>query len=143
MQIERTGYFYAAHRNQHLSGDKCFSLHGHTYYVTACVNVGEAGENGVTVLFSDIEHYLAQVTDKLDHSILCDINDVALARAMNCLSAEDNVQHKVVYFNQSTSAEYLAQWLYESLVRQRLDVEWIRLRETQSSTIVYRKTDHE
>lgn len=142
MQIERTSYFYAAHRNEHLHGDKCFSLHGHTYYVTACVNVGEPKEDGVTILFSDIEHCLAQITDKLDHSVLCNLNDLALVRAMNVLIAQDNVQHKIVYFEQPTSAEYLAQWIYEELVKQDLNVEWIRLRETQSSTIVYRKTDY-
>jgi len=143
MRIERTGYFYAAHRNQHLRGDKCHSLHGHTYYVTACFNVGQEGDDGVTMLFSEIETHLSHFTDTLDHSILVDKDDSALVMAMKLLTTQDMSAHKIVHFDGPTSAEMLARWLYEKLTNCVLDVEWVRLRETQSSTVVYRKADHE
>ena len=31
--IKKSFHFHAAHRNEDLIGDRCFSIHGHTYYL--------------------------------------------------------------------------------------------------------------
>ena len=144
MQIERSGYFYAAHRNQHLRGDKCRALHGHTYYLDVCFIVPDEGDNGVTVLFSELESMINKLTSKLDHSVLCDEGDEALVMSMRLLSTQDMADAKVVYFPHATSAEMLAKWFYEKLAENNgIDIAWVRMRETQSSTVIYRKADHE
>ena len=53
MKIEKKYYFYAGHRNKS-AGEKCGRPHGHTYDVTCTFRFGTM-ENGITMLFSDID----------------------------------------------------------------------------------------
>ena len=53
MIIEKKYYFYAAHRNLS-AGEKCGKIHGHTYDVV-CYFKFDKIENGITMLFSDID----------------------------------------------------------------------------------------
>ena len=55
MKIEKKYHFYMGHRNKK-AGVKCGRLHGHTYDVKCIFNFNEEiGNNGLTMLFSDID----------------------------------------------------------------------------------------
>ncbi len=136
MIIERTGHFYAAHRNQELRGDKCFGLHGHTYHITVGFKVGERDSAGVTILFSDLESKLNRVLNRYDHALLLDKEDRNLRDALRFLETQDNQDHKTVEMDGPTSVENLAERLYNEIGPE--DVEWVRVKETNSSTVVFR-----
>tara|TARA_R110000824_G_scaffold367453_3_gene556618 strand:+ start:4840 stop:5277 length:438 start_codon:yes stop_codon:yes gene_type:complete len=143
MLIERTGYFYAAHRNERLHGDKCFALHGHTYYVTAAFEVGDPRDSGVTVLFAELESALDSVLNKLDHGTLVHEADQNLVDALRFLETQDGGWHKQIVFDKPTSAEHVAEWIFAQLEAAGVDVEWVKVKETQSSTVVWHKAKNE
>ena len=73
MTIEKKYHFYAAHRNKE-AGEKCGRIHGHTYNVV-CWFTFDAMENGITMLFSDIDDRIEPIVKEYDHYLLMDAND--------------------------------------------------------------------
>ena len=70
MIISKKYHFYAGHRNENLD-DKCFNLHGHTYYITMDFDFTEFNEDtGIKMKFSDIDLIVDTIIKKLDNSLL-------------------------------------------------------------------------
>lgn len=129
IRIEKKYHFYAGHRNKN-AGEKCGRLHGHTYDVKCLFEFNEMN-NGVTVLFSDIDAKVEPIIKYYDHYFLlfqedplCDVLDLL-----------DEPYRKMPF---ETSAENMAIWLFNRIKNETgLNIIQIDLAETKSSTVSY------
>ena len=133
-QIRKKYHFYAGHRNENLK-DKCFNLHGHTYYVDMIFKLPYNKKTGITMLFSAIDKIVDPIIKKLDHSMLININD-PLYKYLKMFVKQENTPLKFTEFNEVTSAEHLAQYLFNK-VKENLPIVKIELKETTSSIVTY------
>ncbi len=91
--------FSAAHFLQDYHG-KCERLHGHNYKVYAHVKGSELDAGGMLLDFSELKKALRAVCEELDHR---NLNDFP-------------------FFKQNPSAERIAMYLYEGIIRQLPDL---------------------
>lgn len=129
IKIEKKYYFYAGHRNKE-AGEKCGRPHGHTYDVVCTFAFNEMN-NGVTMLFSDIDNLVEPIIKKYDHYFILKEDD-PLVEAFNI----NNEQYITVPFE--TSAENMAIWLFNRIKNEtKLPIIRIEFSETKSSKIIY------
>jgi 6-pyruvoyl-tetrahydropterin synthase len=129
LKIEKKYYFYAGHRNKE-AGIKCGRPHGHTYDVV-CTFAFDKMENGVTMLFSDIDKKVEPIIKEYDHYFLLYEKDplVELLRLAN-------EEYKTLPFE--TSAENMAIWLFNRIKNEaKMPIIKIEFAETKSSTVIY------
>jgi 6-pyruvoyltetrahydropterin/6-carboxytetrahydropterin synthase len=132
--IERKFHFHAAHRNVELGGD-CRFLHGHTYHLEIQFAVPPVDEaSGVTVEFKDIAKRAGKVIEAFDHSTIVYDQDAELMQAMNCFSEENR---KIKMLDKPTSAENVAQQIFNELRLQSLNPVQVVLQETTTSKVIY------
>lgn len=132
--IEKTWHFHYAHRNHLLGpGDKCARIHGHTAYVVGVFEFPEPKENGVTMLFTDIDDVCERIVKDFDHWLLV-WKDDPVQKAL----ASAGLDHYVMDF--PTTAENFARYFYEEFERQGLPVVEVGFKETPSSMVRYRPT---
>ena len=132
LTIEKSYHFYAAHRNEMLD-DKCKNLHGHKYDVTCKFSFTEIGEDGVTMLFSDIDRRLEPLfKSELDHSTLMSFADPV---------KEALLSHgqKVIELPHGTSVELLCGYLFDRVIDLIPSLISISIKETQSSLVTMSK----
>ena len=91
--------FAAAHRLVHYNG-KCERLHGHNYRVRLWAKGDSLGEGGMLADFGKLKKALAEVLEILDHS---DLNQIP-------------------FFNDDPSAERIARYIYDLIVRAHADM---------------------
>lgn len=127
MVVEKKYHFYAAHRNKS-AGIKCGRLHGHTYEVI-CSFKFEKLENGITMLFSDIDKIVEPIIKKYDHYLLLHDEDPLC-------DLLDSINEEYVPLPFETSAENLCLWIF-SQITQYLPIKKIQLAETKSSNVIY------
>jgi len=129
IKIEKRYYFYAGHRNIE-AGVKCGRPHGHTYDVV-CTFKFDTMNNGVTMLFSDIDKLVEPIIKEYDHYFLLSEDDT-LVEVFN-LAGE---KYKTVPFE--TSAENMAIWLFNKIKNEtKLPIVKIEFGETKTSKIIY------
>lgn len=129
IKIEKKYYFYAGHRNKE-AGEKCGRPHGHTYDVT-CTFAFNTMENGVTMLFSDIDKLVEPIVKSYDHYFILQEDD-PLVEVFR-LTGEEFI---TVPFE--TSAENMAIWLFQRIKNEaKLPIVKIEFAETKSSKIIY------
>jgi 6-pyruvoyltetrahydropterin/6-carboxytetrahydropterin synthase len=142
MQITKTFHFYASHRNEELK-DKCFSLHGHTYYVTCTFDVVRSKENvNITTLFSafnEVEHVVKGV---MDHASLFHVNDPLLGYIL-AYERDKGVEMKKYIMSRPTSVENLSFELFHMITLMGFVLDHVRIQETTTSIVVYNKADYE
>lgn len=131
--INKKYHFYAGHRNENLK-DKCANLHGHTYYVDIHFTFPYDKELGITKLFSEIDDVVDPFIKKLDHSLLINEND-PLLKYLELFVVQEKTSLKLTKFNKVTSAEHLAEYIYNGL--KELPITKIVLQETKSSIVIY------
>lgn len=127
MVIEKKYHFYAAHRNKE-AGEKCGRIHGHTYDVT-CYFKFDSINNGLTMLFSDIDKITEPIIKQYDHYFLLYKED-SLCEVLN-LANEPYIELPF-----ETSAENMAIWLFNQIAN-KLPIVKIELAETKTSKVVY------
>ena len=140
MYIEKKFKFYAAHRNIFLN-DKCSNLHGHRYGVVCRINVGDIRKDGVTLVFDEIERCIDPLIAQYDHSTLIDANDPDRA-ALEGISTHNGGPNKCVVLPCPSSAENLAAILFKQIADTGLQIEELRLQETDTSVVIYTLADH-
>ena len=133
-KIEKKYHFYAGHRNENLK-DKCFNLHGHTYYVNMFFSFEYDKETGITFLFSDIDKIVDPIIEQLDHSLLIHRND-PLLKYINLFCKQEKTPLKLFIMDNTTSAENLCKIIFEE-VESTLPIVKITLQETTSSIVTY------
>lgn len=130
MEVTKKLRFYAAHRNEELTG-KCRSIHGHRYEIE--LTVSHPMDGSITIEFEEIERRSKPIIEQLDHSLLLNMNDPAfgaLVRSGACT--------RVYAVPFVTSAENMAKHLLEQFIAQGLCVVQLTLRETDSSSVTIR-----
>ncbi len=114
IRIEQS--FSAAHFLTNFHG-KCENLHGHNYTVRVYVTGQTLDKAGMLVDFGVAKQHLKRVLEMLDHKNLNDIPD----------------------FHNSPSAEYIAQFIFNELVRENAAIPWqaVEVFETETSMARY------
>lgn len=129
IKIEKKYHFYAAHRNKE-AGEKCGRIHGHTYEVVCHFKFNELN-NGLTILFSDIDKLVEPIIKEYCHWFLIYEKD-SLVEILKLA----NEQIKLMPFE--TSAENMAIWFFKRIKNEtQLPICKIELRETKSSNVIY------
>lgn len=132
--IEKKYHFYAGHRNVD-AGVKCARPHGHTYDVV-CVFKFTRMNDGITMLFSDIDNLVEPIIKEYDHYFLLEDND-PLVDVLKTAGEE----YKTVPFQ--TSAENMAIWLFTRIKNEaKLPIIRIEFAETKSSKIIYEEVSN-
>tara|TARA_Y100001973_G_C5209184_1_gene344100 strand:- start:28393 stop:28824 length:432 start_codon:yes stop_codon:yes gene_type:complete len=138
MKIEKKYHFYAAHRNQNLTG-KCSSLHGHRYGVTVVIEAPRT-RAGVTMLFADIDIKAGSVLQAYDHAAIIDRRDEVWSVIMKQTDHE-GMPMRCVVLDCESSAENLAGVLFDEMLEAGLPIVELRLQETDSATVIYTLED--
>jgi 6-pyruvoyltetrahydropterin/6-carboxytetrahydropterin synthase len=129
ISIERKYHFYAGHRNKE-AGIKCGRLHGHTYDVVVHIRP-EKLNNGIGILFSDIDSKIEPIIKEYDHYLLLNEKDLLC----DLLELANEPFIKLPF---DTSAENMAIWLFTRIKTETgLPITKIELAETKSSNIIY------
>jgi 6-pyruvoyl-tetrahydropterin synthase len=127
IKIEKKYHFYAAHRNKE-AGWKCGRIHGHTYNVVCHFRFTELN-NGITILFSDIDKIVEPIIKQYDHYLLLYSED-SLVDILSLANEE------FIELPFETSAENLSLWIFNQ-IKLSLPIYKIELAETKSSNIIY------
>jgi len=128
-------HFYAGHRNENLE-DKCFNLHGHTYYLRLSFELDYNKRTGITMLFDSFDQKVDPLITKLDHSLLIHEKDPLLKYLYNfCI--EEKTSLKVTKMDCVTSAENLAKYIYDKLKPELPSLKKVILQETTTSIVIY------
>tara|TARA_R100000655_G_scaffold109929_1_gene166411 strand:+ start:6816 stop:7238 length:423 start_codon:yes stop_codon:yes gene_type:complete len=133
-KIKKKYHFYAGHRNENLK-DKCFNLHGHTYYINMFFSFDYDNKTGITFLFSDIDKIVDPIIKELDHSLLIHRND-PLLKYINLFCKQEKTNLKLFIMDNTTSAENLSKMIFKK-VNKHLPIKKITLQETTSSIVSY------
>lgn len=128
-------HFYAAHRNETLD-DKCRNIHGHTYYVKVFLVFGTVKTSGITMLFSDVDKLIDPIIKSYDHGMMINCDDPLLTYLAKYIE-DTGDKLKLKLFTGPTSAEALAEKLFNEITVAGLPIFRIEVRETTSSTIAY------
>jgi 6-pyruvoyl-tetrahydropterin synthase len=130
MIIEKRYHFYGAHRNQ-FADEKCGRIHGHTYEVICQFKFDFIKDDGITVLFSDIDKLVEPIIKDYCHWFLLWEND-SLCELLDLA----NEPYKKLPF--ITSAENLSVWLFTRIKNEtKLPIVKLNLAETKSSNVIY------
>lgn len=142
INIKKHYHFYAAHRNEQLEGTKCMNLHGHTYYVTVILKFPDPlTGSGVTMEFSEIDRRIEPIIQAFDHTLLINTLDplYKCIKQFNQRVMEKEEISMQAFAGQVTSAENLATRLYKRISSAGLPIVELRLKETKSSTVIYKE----
>ena len=139
MKLVQQHHFYASHRNTYLENDKCWFLHGHTYYLDVEITPTFCDpESGVTMLFSDLKKRIEDCIKQLDHKSLWFDEDPLY----NLISTNMNsMEPGMVAFPFETSVENLAAWLFNEIKKRTEYVTAISLRETTTTVFHFTLED--
>lgn len=130
--IKKSFHFHAAHRNEDLPMDRCFSIHGHTYHVDCHFAFEKSDSASITMLFSDIEQLVKPVLEVFEHSFIIHRADPLYDKLKDC-------RIKLCVLDRPSSAENLAKLIFERIKSvSRLELVQIDFRETMSSVVTYR-----
>ena len=130
--IKRSFYFHAAHRNDDLPKERCYSIHGHTYYLDCHFAVEKPEDKSYSVLFSDIERRVSTVTDIFEHSLI-------ISRHDPFFKILEPTGTKLCVLDFTPSAENVAKVLFDRIKEAtKLNLIQVDLRETTTSVVSYR-----
>lgn len=116
-------HFEAAHCLPGYPG-KCARLHGHNWTIEVCVGSETLNELGMVIDFKVLKKHVANVTDKLDHHYLNEL---------------DEWQFKL------PTAEHIAQYVYRELDKSlsaeipEIRILYVKTWESASSAVLYRE----
>ena len=128
IKLRKKYHFYAAHRNKE-AGEKCGRIHGHVYRIHCEFTFTELN-NGITMLFSDVDNIVEPIIKQYDHYFLLNEED-------GLTGVLDLANEPYIKLPFETSAENMAIWIYHQIKREGLPITRIELAETESSTIIY------
>lgn len=130
--IKRSFHFHAAHRNDDLPNERCFSIHGHTYYLDCHFALEKPENRSYSVLFSDIERRVTKVIDAFEHSLIINRSDPFY-------KILEPTGTKLCVLEFTPSAENVAKLLFERIKEStKLNLIQVDLRETTTSVVSYK-----
>lgn len=133
MYLEKNYHFHSAHRNTELQHDRCSSIHGHTYHLTVKLENDKKPGKSTGLLFREVDEYINPIIEVLDHSFIImesdPLYDLLLPFGM-----------RLYPMKVESSAENLAEHIFQLIEYTGLPVFEVRLRETTTSEVVYTKS---
>lgn len=72
-ELKVTTHFAAAHRLK-MVAKKCENMHGHNWKIEVCVGSKRLNNIGIIIDFGEIKKYVAEITAKLDHCVLNELD---------------------------------------------------------------------
>lgn len=131
--IKKSFHFHAAHRNEDLIGDKCFSIHGHTYYLDCHIAFVKEDDSSITMLFSEIESKILPILEQFEHSLIINKTDPLYE-----VLKDKGI--KLCVLDYPSSAENLAKTFFDRISKSsELNLIQVDLKETSSSIVTYKK----
>lgn len=129
--IKKSFHFHAAHRNEDLLDDKCFSIHGHTYYLDCHFILSKDPGESLTILFSDIESRVTPIIEPFEHSFIINRTDPLLP-------VLEGKGLKLCILDHTSSVENLAMLFFRRIKSESgLNLVRIDFKETSSSMVSY------
>lgn len=133
--IRKRFHFHAAHRNEDLKGDRCWSIHGHTYHLEFHFAFKKSDASSITMLFSEIEKRVMPIIQPFEHSFIINRSDPLY-------DFMQNAGMKLCVLDRPSSAENLAQLFYERIQAESgLNLIQVDLQETSKSIVSYREQE--
>lgn len=132
--VVKKSVFDSAHRNTGFGeGHKCNRIHGHTFNYEVGVRAWIDPETGLSIDFGLVKEAMKEAVDKvLDHYYL---NDLEYFRKIPP-SAEN-----IAIFIYKQVRDYLKKNYLDMVIKHDVSVEFVKLHETPTSTIVFTKGD--
>ena len=131
--IKKSFHFHAAHRNEDLIGDRCFSIHGHTYYLDCHFQFEKPEKNSITMMFSEIENKILPIIGEFEHSFIINKSDPFYE-----ILKDKGI--KLCVLDYTSSAENLAKRFFDRISKlTTLDLMQVDFKETSSSIVTYKK----
>lgn len=112
MKVSKEFHWEMAHRLPFHPG-RCKNLHGHSYKALIQFE-GELNSNGMLIDFYDIFSIVNPIIDEMDHSIICDKNDVELVEIAK------KINERVVIINSPTTAENISIYIAERILQSNI-----------------------
>lgn len=112
MKVAKEFKWEMAHRLQFHSG-RCRNLHGHSYKAIITFE-GDLQSNGMLIDFYEIFTIVHPIIDRLDHSIICDVNDNEL------IEIAKKINERYVIIDKPTTAENISIYLTEEIIKKGL-----------------------
>jgi len=112
MKVSKEFHWEMAHRLPFHPG-RCKNLHGHSYKALIQFE-GELNSNGMLIDFYDIFSIVNPIIDEMDHSIICDKNDVELVEIAK------KINERVVIINRPTTAENISIYIAERILQSNI-----------------------
>ncbi len=138
MIIQKDYKFYAAHRNEELSG-KCQNLHGHRYGLRCFFEVERNGS--ISTLFEDFDSQVEPLLkNEYDHAMLINVHDPLYETLLDHIRRTgENLRLK--RFTVPTSVENLAHKLFSEITDLGFRLSRVEVRETDTSVLTYTRED--
>jgi 6-pyruvoyltetrahydropterin/6-carboxytetrahydropterin synthase len=112
MKVSKEFHWEMAHRLPFHPG-RCKNLHGHSYKALIQFE-GELNSNGMLIDFYDIFSIVNPIIDEMDHSIICDKNDVELVEIAK------KINERVVIIDRPTTAENISIYIAERILQSNI-----------------------
>jgi 6-pyruvoyltetrahydropterin/6-carboxytetrahydropterin synthase len=115
MELFKQFTFDSAHFLPHVpAGHKCRGMHGHTYRLTVYVSGPVQEPYGWVMDFTELKAVVAPVIARLDHRVLNEIPGL-----------------------ENPTCEFVAKWLWDTMIAELPGLSRIELMETATSGVVY------
>lgn len=115
--VKVTSRFSSAHNLRGYKG-KCEELHGHNWLVEVAASRGDLDNIGMVTDFKELKAILEEVLSELDHKHL----------------------NEIEYFSKvNPTSENIAKFIYDSLIKERPDISYVTVWETDTSSATYSK----
>lgn len=119
---------------------KCKNLHGHTYTLQVEIRGQlhtQGAKQGMVMDYSDLKAIVkSEILDKMDHAFIYDATSEKECKVARLLNELDS---KTFALPARTTAEQMAQYIFDTLCNAGLPVSLIRLWETPTSYCEYQR----
>jgi len=136
MEVSKWFHFEAAHSLPHLPWThKCHRLHGHSYKVKVSCAGDVNPDLGWVIDYADISKVVDTVIVAIDHTNLNQLFDVPPRPELTDAGVP---RVPTTHKTKPSTAENLARWFYDQLKPSLPSLVEIRVKETESTEVVYR-----
>ncbi len=129
--IRKKFKFEAAHRLNKSYTKRCTNIHGHRFVVEVFCSSYDVNDDGVVVDFKRLSEYVQPVIDKLDHTLILEIDS-----KVDTNKKEPN-GFKTFYMDDTPTAENLAKLIYDDIKENVGSLVKVRVHETESGWAEY------
>lgn len=136
MKITKKFKFELAHRLVDSYSKKCQSFHGHSYTAEVTLKGESLDGTGMLMDFGEVKDKFSWIIDAWDHSLMLWDKDPV---CQEMLSINQRIKGRFIIVDYNPTAENMAHHLYRELVKAKLPVKDVLVRETLTGWAVANK----